>query len=328
MTKFYRRNVSIKVVSVLLAVLLWVYVGNLQNPTVDRMVPNVPLEHRGLPGQLAVSTIPAAVQVRVQGLSNAINNFSPRELKAHVNLEEVKPGVNWLPVKVTGVPSGLRVATVQPEQIKVEITTIGRKQIPIHVEYHGETALGFGVTKPVLKPEVVVLRGPVEKLDQVARAIVTVELQGTKSELVEYLPAQLVDSKGRVTDSRVVQFEPKVIEVRVPVVKTLLTREIPVKVLLQGEPAPGFRVERIVASPVRVVASGEEKILKELREALTLPVSIAGKDRDFTVEAGLEIPAGVTFDRTKVQVEIKLKALEEAPKEKVPEEVYGERSPQ
>ncbi|MHB8170727.1 MAG: CdaR family protein [Thermincolia bacterium] len=323
MTNFYRRNGSIKVVSILLALLLWVYVGNLQNPTGDRVIPNVPLEHRGLSSELAVSAIQSTVTVRVQGLSSALNTLSPRDIKAYVSLEEAHPGVNWRPVKVTGIPSGLRLASVQPEQVKVDITTIGRKQVYINIEYLGKTAPGYGVAQPVLKPEVVVVRGPVEKLDQVARAMVTVELRGGKNELVEYLPVQLIDGKGGAVDSRLVQFEPKVVEVRVPITKNPVSLELPIRAVLQGEPANGFRVERVVVSPAKVMASGEGKSLQGLKEALTMPIDVTGKDGDFTVEVGLKAPAGVTFDKPKVRVEVKLKDLEE----RVPGEVYREHLP-
>jgi len=324
MTRFYRRNLTIKLVSVLLAFLLWVYVGNQQNPTRDRFVPNVPLEYRGLPGDLAVLSIPAGVSVRVQGSGAAMNNFSPKDIKAYVNLDEASPGVNWLDVKVV-VPPGLRVATVQPDRVKVETAAMGQKQIPIHVDYQGETAPGYGAGKPVLKPEVVVVRGPADRLDRVDRAFVTVELRGAKTDLVEYLPVQVVDHKGGVLDSRVFRYEPKVIDVRVPVVKNLPTKEVPVKPALRGEPVAGFRVDRVVVVPARVTVQGDERLVQQLAEVITAPIDLTGKGGDFTVEVDLQQPPGITsLTRKKVRVEVRIKQVED----NLPNQVYDQQLPQ
>jgi YbbR domain-containing protein len=70
------------------------------------------------------------------------------------------------------------------------------------------------------------------------------------------------------------------------------TRRVPVVPSLDGEPAPGFVVGKLLANPAQVDVMGPESAVAAVAEALTEPVSIGGASKDVTqtVMVGLQDP--------------------------------------
>ena len=58
-----------------------------------------------------------------------------------------------------------------------------------------------------------------------------------------------------------------------------VTRNVPVVPIVEGDPAPGYAVGTVSTDPPSVVVTGPESALKNLREATTEPVSVAGATR-------------------------------------------------
>jgi YbbR domain-containing protein len=54
-------------------------------------------------------------------------------------------------------------------------------------------------------------------------------------------------------------------------------RTVPIKPVLDGDPAPGFVTGRVTAEPATVEVAGPESRLKQLTEATTEPVEVRGK---------------------------------------------------
>lgn len=70
------------------------------------------------------------------------------------------------------------------------------------------------------------------------------------------------------------------------------TRVVPVVPNIEGRPAEGYVVERITVEPAAVQVVGPETPVRELREAVTDPISVAGLSRSLkeTATIGLQTP--------------------------------------
>lgn len=137
----WQRN-SIKILSVLLAVILWLYVSNEQNPAMEKNI-NVSLEHTGL-GQNYIITggIPESVRLKVHGSKTQLANLASGDFRAVVNLPEGETGDVNVPVQVHA-PPGIRVVQVYPETVTVNIDMLMEKVIPVAVSLRGKPAPGY-----------------------------------------------------------------------------------------------------------------------------------------------------------------------------------------
>lgn len=119
MLEHFRQNWGYRLMAVILAIILWMYVTGEQNPTGETVV-RVPLETENLSSGLVVADRPAEVQVRVEGRKAAVVNLLPRDVHAYADLRSAKVGDNVLPVRVD-VPEGLNIIHVNPAQVTIRV---------------------------------------------------------------------------------------------------------------------------------------------------------------------------------------------------------------
>ena len=86
--------------------------------------------------------------------------------------------------------------------------------------------------------------------------------------------------------------------------------EIEVSPRLEGEPAAGFVVRRVISVPARVRMSGPTSEIRRLTQVRTLPVSLSGQMRSFSAQVLLE-PVGRLIriqDGAPISVEVEIDA--------------------
>lgn len=292
----WRKN-SLKLLSLVLAFALWVYVSNEQNPVREKIL-NVNLEHSGLPVNGIVSGLPDSVRVRIEGNKNQLANLSPVDFRALVQIPEGKYGEVSLPVKVTA-PPGLRVAGVTPDEVKVYLDRVVERYITVAVNVRGTPASGYIALAPQYQPATVLVRGPGRVVNNLDHATAQVDIQGAAANVEQTVPI----SVGPVN----VTLIPPEVKIMVPVVSSVSTATIPVRLQVSGSPAAGYMVKGSAAEPSAVQVIGPPEALKGISFVSTEAVDVQGLDKSLTREVAVLMPAGVTGiqpGRVKVSVEI------------------------
>ena len=85
-----------------------------------------------------------------------------------------------------------------------------------------------------------------------------------------------------------------------------VTKKVPVRPVLKGDPAPGHEVKEVVFKPKEVEISGSEEDLKEVDWLWTMPLDVGGLKETTTVKATLRLPRGRTLRLEFSSVEAKL----------------------
>jgi len=83
-------------------------------------------------------------------------------------------------------------------------------------------------------------------------------------------------------------------------------KQVPVRVVLSGEPAAGFRVRRIRVVPARVTVSGAESELRAVSEVVTEGIDLAGVRESFTQTVPLSHSRPFTSLKTQRSVEVQV----------------------
>ncbi len=297
MTRIDWRNNSIRLVSLLLAFVLWVYVSNEQNPVRETVI-NINLEHTGLGyNYLITGGMPESVKVRVQGNRSQLANLVPAEFKALVNIPEGQTGDLPLAVQVTA-PAGLRVAQVTPDEVRLSVDRFAEKQLTVAVSLRGAPAQGYTALAPVYQPMTVLAKGPSKVISQLNQATAIMDVQAATKDVDQTL--QLSVGLAGVT------LNPPSVRVMAPIVASVTTKTVPVLIQVDGSPASGFTVKGSSSEPSSVQLSGTVEALAVLTNIKTEDVDIQGVDKDISREVDLVIPQGVSVQpgRVKVQVEV------------------------
>jgi len=283
----------IKVISVLLAVFLWIYVTNELNPTKEQVLRQIPIEPRRLAAGLAVAAMPGEVSLRVQSSQNVIADLTGKSVEVWVDLSGVRAGENRLPVQVK-LPAGVRLTDVSPGQITVEIDRLTEKHVHVKAEVTSRPAEGYRQLKPVVKPSQVVLKGPEKVLAHIEGALARVDIQDRTGNVLETVPVQLVDRQGKVVEKPGVHIVPGQVEVFVPVAAELPSKTVPLKVTVTGTPAEGLVITAVIPETKTVTVTGQREILAGIRVISTEAVDVTGAGEDVFKTVRPVLPAGVT----------------------------------
>ena len=83
-------------------------------------------------------------------------------------------------------------------------------------------------------------------------------------------------------------------------------KQVPVRVVLSGEPAAGFRVRHVRVTPARVAISGAESELKTISEVVTEGIDLAGVSESFSQTVSLSHSRPFTSLKTQRTVEVQV----------------------
>ncbi len=192
MPKFLTRNWLEKLISLLLAMLLWVYVTGQEK---SEMSFTVPLELTNIPPNMEIiNEPPAYITIRVRGNSHILTNIKPGKIKVVLDLSHLKEGKNTFSLTRDSVmlPRGLMVTKINPTSVVIKAEKVVEKQVMVKLQAKGIKK----VWKVSLDPPVVTLQG--------------VKSQIRKIRLVKTKPLDLTNivlEPGK-TVKRVVELEP------------------------------------------------------------------------------------------------------------------------
>jgi len=307
MTRFYQRNVGFKLVSLFLAILLWMYVTNEQDPTINQEFKNVPVKVMKLNPNFLVADMQKTVTVTVQGGKNKLSELTVQDIRVWVDSANAHLGENNLPVQAVSPDPAITVIGTKPASVRVRLDSRADKQVSVKVDIAGEPGKGLLVLDPVFKPTQITVHGPREVLKNVTQALVKVDISGADQPVTNDLPVQILDKWGNEVARDEVTVEPKFVNVMVPVIKNMPNKTVPIEPNLVGSPARGYQASLVVVEPETVKVFGAHEILSSVQTLKTTVVDIDQANADIAKEVGLEVPYGVTTaNRTPVRVVVRI----------------------
>ena len=305
MNSFIKGHWGLKLLSLLLAVVMWVYVSNDQTTTVEQEFKAVPVDIRGLALNLAVGKAPGNVSVRVQGEQNMIAELSSRSVEAYVDLEAVKAGTSVIPVQVE-VPTGVRIVALRPPEVTVVLESIAVKQVPVKIQASSTPERGYKVLGMQVKPEEVILRGPQSVLDRVEKVFVEVDLKDRSQSFGGAFPVRVSDTEGKLLNEGAAKRSPEIVDLIVSIGPDLPSKAVKIVPNIVGEPVKGYAVTMTSIDPAALVITGESDVINGLTELSTEAVDVTGAEKDMVVNVQPVLPSGVVANRQSVRILVKI----------------------
>jgi YbbR domain-containing protein len=286
-------HTGLKIVSVALAVLLWMMVSS-QRASVERGL-RIPLELQNLPENLEMVEPPQeAVDVRVRGTADALGRIAPGDLVAAVDLSTAQPGrrlFHLSPERVKA-PFSVLVTQVTPSAVAIRFEPSATRIVPVVPSVEGEPAPGFIVGKISADPATVEIVGPESQLRRVTEAITEPLWVGSaKADVQSTVIVGVADEGVRVKSA-------KTAVVSVAIVPAPAQRLLTGVAVRARNLEPGLRVT-ITPPTVRVRVRGTEQAIARIGAAsIVAYVDLGGIGRgDYGLPVRLEPTASVGVDQ-------------------------------
>src|SRR5437773_8495473 len=138
-------NWHLKLISLILAVMLWMVVAT---ETSSELGMEVPLEYRNIPAQLEITgDTTNTVQVRLRGSSNVIRDVSAKDVSTTIDLSKMRPGEKIVPLSPQNVqaPFSADVIRVNPSSVRFNLERTLTKTVPVVPTILGQPPDGFEI---------------------------------------------------------------------------------------------------------------------------------------------------------------------------------------
>jgi len=161
-------NLGLKLLSLLLAALLWAVVLGEQKVEVTV---NVPLRF-DVPSTLFLVNDPTdTLEVRLRGPKTLVTSVTAREISVDEWPVKLTEGENSVPIRedLIRVPRGIRVVDVSPRRVRVVLERAVEREVEIAPRVEGNPPDGFVVRQVAASPPRVRMVGPASELARVTR---------------------------------------------------------------------------------------------------------------------------------------------------------------
>jgi YbbR domain-containing protein len=191
------RNFGFKLVSLLLAIGLWMVVA--RDPIAEVEM-KVPIEFHKLPDNLEVDSASfTEAQIRIRGPERVIHRLQTADVRATIDLASVHPGERTFDLtgRQVHVPQDLEVVQIIPGQFHLSFDNRETRTVEIRPRVTGTFASGMRVAQVIADPPTIMITGPQRRVDAVEAAVTDpVDVSGalTRASFVTqaYVPDPLI----------------------------------------------------------------------------------------------------------------------------------------
>lgn len=289
------KNMGLKLGSVFLAVILWLVVTSINDPTETHSYNNIPVKllnvelitdsgqvYEVLDGSDIISRVsiraPRSVHKELKE-ENIIATADVRELSS-LDTISIKLSTNIYATKVTSI-------TGSTDTVKLNIEDKRSKALTLRATTSGKVEEGYLIGEVTTDQNLVRISGPQSVIDQVVRASADVNVSGMTSDIVTNAEIKLYDAEDREVNNANITQNIKSVGVKVSI---LQKASVQVHFNISGEPAQGFRATgEIEGNDSTVVLAGKSNVIRGV-SSIEIPaevLDITDQTEDYTAEVDI-----------------------------------------
>jgi len=282
----------------MLALAVWIAAVTAADP--DQVHPlgsAVPLEIVGQSSNLVLSTdFPRQVNVTLRAPTSVWDKITanPSSVRAILDLSGLSDGEHTVNIQVQVSEQPVRIVSVTPARVALTLEFLDSRTLPVDLTLAGQPAVGYQAGDAALDPVSIVVAGAQSVVEKVAKARISLSLDGIRESIDESLPVEVLDANGEAVTG--LSVSPQSVHVTLPVGQQGGYRDLAVKVVVRGQVASGYRLSNIsVFPPVVTVYSSDPTVVSALPGVVeTEPLDLQNASDDITIRLDLSLPVGVS----------------------------------
>lgn len=283
-------NNGMKLVSVFIAILIWLLVANTNDPVISKKYSDIPvkiindnvLTDKGYAYDVIEGD---RVTVTVMGKKSIVSGLAASDFQAVADFTKLSK-VDAIPIDITVARYSdqleLSLGNVNTMKIKEEKTV--STSVPVNVEVSGDMAEGLALGKVTGTPNLVKVTGPESLVSTVKEIRADVRVNKPTEKITTTVKPVLYDNEGHVVDSNQIEMNTSEINVSIEVWKT---KSVKISIETAGEPAAGYRLVSFDYEPKKITVAAPDDELRNLNTLKLPSVDLDGLTEDY--EADIDI---------------------------------------
>lgn len=287
------RNAAPKLVSLIFAVLLWIYVMDVENPDMLKVIRGVDItvvgaEQLESEGLVLLESDLTPIDVTVKGRRSEVNNADRSDIRLTVDVNGLDQGQHSLRINRTVNSDTLTVTALSKRNLDVTIDKLSEQLKPVEIVFKGEAKEGYLTEAAAPDPPMVLVRGPETLVTKVTQIRGEVDSTSITAMTEAQIPVRAVDSAGQTVEG---------VRVAARSVKANLSlfqvKSLAVNPTLNGRVPDGFELVDVQVNPGTVTLKGPEAVLTPFTFLKTKPINLNTVSETDTLNVELDLPEGV-----------------------------------
>ncbi|MDP3449395.1 MAG: CdaR family protein [Anaerolineaceae bacterium] len=307
----FAKTLPLLITAIILAIAVWVMAVTSSDPSVERVYPTAePVEIVGQRYDLVITVeLHDNVSLILRAPTSIWTSLTSQKVlvRAIMDLSGLGEGEHTVPIQIQIGIRPVEIRSYAPRSASVQLQTLETRTFDIRVINQGSVAVGFQSNPAEMSETSVLVSGAKSFVGMVSEVRAVVKLTDAKTDINQTITLQAVDANGSVVKD--VSLSPEKITITQKVVERGGYRNVVVKVVTNGQPAPGFRLSSIpVYPPTVTVFSSDPALIDALPGFIeTNPIDLSKKTESFEEEIGLNLPVGIqVIDDPSVLVRVEI----------------------
>lgn len=296
-------NSRLMAVSVISAIILWVFVVATENPTIERDFRNIPIVYKNLDSLYnkdmdLVGDRETTVDIVLSGASNNFISLRPSDLRAEVDMKDFDENSDTIPISFF-YPSNLTLVESSKDQVDVRVEKIISKEVKIEINQTGTPADNFAVLVGSVIPESIVVEGARSAVDRAEKAIAVQDMAEITSNTTKNTPIRIIDSNGEEVSG--LNLSQNFINVSYDVYKIA---QVPIKLVVENDLDESLAVgsSKLSQDMVSIMVPSSSEVVPEYIE--TRPFDLSKVTESGSYKLDLIIPEGFRLRDTENEISI------------------------
>ena len=285
------------VISVVGAILLWIYVINIVNPTVSTVIRDVPINISGAAtlverGKALASSESYSTNVTISGPRNEVNKITADDISLLADVSYLSTGRQTVEIRAD-LPTHITLESIQDSTVSVVIEDYVTAPKPVDIVLSGEDS-GEEISIISVSLSQVDVSGAASAVAKVAALRANGDMSDAGLDKVQELSLAIapVDDSGKVVEN--IRIAQDAVGVSAIVYQT---KDVPLKVTFTGSIWTGA-VMAETQTPLSVKIKGPAEVLSQISEIDSSPINIEGIYETTSYDVEPVIPAGAFLSET------------------------------
>lgn len=288
-----KNNTKIKMISLLSALVLWLYVMTVEDPVETRTFNDIPititnmsmLEDRGL---AIYPKEELFADISIKGNLSSLRPINKDNIYIYGRLDDPKEGKNAIYLQAN-LPERVNKYDIKPSVITVDLEKVMTEKRSIEVEVKGKS--NTNIDNIQKNKQTVNITGPRSVVNKVTSVNAVLDVSEKEKDFSTKLKLVPVDKLGNEVTG--VKLEDEFI---VATVKFLQQKVVPINLKLDGNTGEEEDLKNYKISPHEITIEGKKEALDSIQSINTQPIKAEDLKNEESIEVKLEIPKGIKVD--------------------------------
>ncbi len=276
MKKKIFNNIGLKILALLIAILVWWVVMNIDDPLVKKTISGIAVELRNDDdltdkGYIYEVDSGSVITITVRAPESVAKDLKASDFVAYADLSQLSPLTDSANITIecvkSDVKSDIKDITSKTQVVKLNIDNKETAEIPVNIKITGTPADNYVLGDKSISQNKIEITGAASVIEKIASAEISYDVSNMMQSVSEMVAPVFYDENGKVVDTSSIQLSRKTLRLNVEI---LATKWIPVTIIPTVTTADGYKLIEYTQSFDQIKIAGTQDSLANI-SSLAIP---------------------------------------------------------